>query len=86
MMADYIKREDVLRIFSQRNAPWDGYENVLLLPPEDVVERKEGKWVEESSQYGNYLIFTCSNCGLGKIIKTNYCPNCGADMRGGSNE
>ena len=85
-MIDYVKREDVLQILSQRNASWNGYANVMLLPSEDVIERKKGMWVETSSRNGNYLINTCSCCGLGKIIKTNYCPNCGAEMKDAQNK
>lgn len=47
------------------------------LPP---VENK-GKWEKiwrtdcESSEY------VCSQCGCGEDYWTNFCPNCGADMR-----
>lgn len=47
-------------------------------------ERPEGKWITHSD-YPDRLI--CSNCNhrydVWFIDKgTNYCPNCGADMRG----
>ena len=54
----------------------------------DVVERKTGKWSEE---------YKCSECGYSAVIRVehdgsvvwesepfNFCPNCGADMRGES--
>lgn len=50
------------------------------------TERKTGKWSEE---------YKCSECGYSAVIRVehdgsvvwesapfNYCPNCGADMRG----
>ena len=40
-------------------------------------ESKTGHWV--NNQNGT---FTCDICGC-KHSKSNYCPNCGADMRGG---
>ena len=46
------------------------------------VENK-GKWEKiwrtdcECSEY------VCSKCGCGEDYWTNFCPNCGADMRGG---
>ena len=35
-MAEYIKREDVLKILSEKNAPWNGYVKCKELPAEDV--------------------------------------------------
>ena len=36
-MTEYIKREDVLKILSGKNAPWDGYQKCKDLPAEDVI-------------------------------------------------
>ena len=38
-MAEYIDREVVLNILSQKNAPWDGYQKVSELPVADVVSK-----------------------------------------------
>ena len=48
---------------------------------------RHGKWIKaDSQQYfrKHYPCFTCSECGYRKDSqkKWNYCPNCGADMRG----
>lgn len=54
-------------------------------PTADVVEVKRGKWkVDETHDYEPY----CSLCGHEPIAgeKYNYCPDCGADMRGISGE
>ena len=54
-------------------------------PTVDVVEVKHGKWkVDETHDYEPY----CSLCGHEPIAgeKYNYCPDCGADMRGTSGE
>ena len=61
------------------------------LPAADVVERKRGEWGCERVDFsvavspGAYVISspTCSVCGYHAIDATNYCPNCGAEMRGG---
>ena len=37
-MAEYIKREDVLKILSEKNAPWNGYVKCKELPAEPVIE------------------------------------------------
>ena len=44
----------------------------------------KGKWLEDNRGY-----FYCSECGdypNNQRDKTNYCPICGADMRGGEDE
>ena len=48
-------------------------------PAADVVERKTGTWGKENE---------CSECGCQPwfyhdIHTLNFCPNCGAEMRGG---
>ena len=52
------------------------------------TERKKGKWIEPSTEgcvsYDKRAYAECSICGS-KIYfgwKMNFCPNCGADMRG----
>lgn len=48
-------------------------------------ERKTGRWKMESDPYGFFEeIPVCSECGCTtEMRKTyNFCPNCGADMRG----
>ena len=44
----------------------------------DVRENVKGEWRESAS--GQCLI--CSACGYTDEWKYNFCPNCGADMRG----
>lgn len=43
----------------------------------DVVERKRGRW--KGAGMGDYY---CSICQRLMNPRTNFCPNCGADMRG----
>ena len=46
-----------------------------------AAQRKSGRWIED--EYG---IPHCSECGtINNTVYKNYCPNCGADMRGGEN-
>ena len=44
-------------------------------------ERKKGQWEEIRNAYGEIEGWTCT-CGREVKCKYNYCPNCGADMRG----
>lgn len=51
--------------------------------PSVVPSRAEGEWISKHNGY-----WTCSECGLSFLFyaKGNYCPNCGADMRGGKDD
>ena len=40
-------------------------------------ERPQGEWVEFEGGY------RCSNCDDIEVYTPNFCPNCGADMKGG---
>ena len=56
-------------------------------PTIDAEPVKRGKWIKaDSQQYfrKHYPCFTCSECGYKKDSqkKWNYCPNCGAYMKG----
>lgn len=46
--------------------------------------QKPGEWIENPNNY------ECSVCGIvrakGRTGKYNYCPGCGADMRGEGND
>ena len=53
-------------------------------------ERKKGKWLKA---YGDHEAFGvrpfyryCSACNESTVFPYNYCPNCGADMRGEQDE
>ena len=43
------------------------------------AEPKTGEWIEED-EYGD--LWVCDQCGFASEYRDNYCPNCGADMRG----
>ena len=66
-------------IAEHRLATWIG-----LVPTADVVDVKHGKNISDNG-------FLCNVCSFGDFggfhgYEPNYCPNCGADMRGGSND
>ena len=50
--------------------------------PSVVPKPKEGEWISKHNGY-----WTCSECGLSFLFyaKGNYCPNCGAKMKGMDN-
>lgn len=70
-------------------------EDIDKAPTVDAVERKRGEWVKNEDRCG----WHCSCCkvdnnyayswntGSGRNeFQDNYCPNCGADMRGKAND
>ena len=62
-----------------------GEDNYLIEPPEqaDVQPMKRGKWLEIAGYDGwGETIYQCSECKITEWVKSNFCPNCGADLRG----
>jgi len=79
-MAEYIKREDALDAWYDK----ERYTDIEAIPSADVVERKKGKWIKGVGENGVSTSLFCSECNLENRhwYEWNYCPNCGADMRG----
>ena len=48
-------------------------------------KQSEGEWVYNRGQAPNEPLYFCSLCGDGgsEYGMDNFCPNCGAKMRGG---
>lgn len=75
-----------------RIVPWtEGYEPYIHLRDAVIAitgmstiepERKKGKWIYTPTEPLGYI---CSECKNG-CCKFNFCPNCGADMRGESDD
>ena len=42
--------------------------------------RKKGKWID--AEFCDEQRWQCSECGRKVLVKENFCPECGADMRG----
>ena len=54
----------------------------------DVAPLRHGRWIEKE-KYTFGVLYDCSICDnriLDNGHSWNYCPNCGADMRGDSDE
>ncbi len=55
------------------------FDTILNAPPIEP-ERKKGHWIDTDNYYQRWK---CSECGCHtRDITPDYCPNCGADMRG----
>ena len=76
----------------EKNCAEDCYDMKIIksLPIEDVQPVVRGHWIgtKEAEDMGDIMKeFTCSVCGCCEWDCTesesfNFCPNCGADMRG----
>lgn len=53
-------------------------------PPVEAVPVVHGEWIEFDVDYGGIpaVGHQCSECGRSNGFITDFCPNCGADMRG----
>lgn len=51
-----------------------------------IEERKTGEWIDETFKPWGlvYHPYKCNQCGEHSEADSNFCPNCGADMRGGN--
>ena len=54
------------------------------------AEREKGEWVPMYDRWGDIVTtvcgYECSKCGEWNADNDNFCPNCGADMRGKADE
>ena len=70
-------------------SPEDLCYEILMIPAADVVERKHGHWIRVPLACyggGTVIVYECSECCENQIAQSDFCPNCGADMRGGKDE
>lgn len=62
------------------------YEDVMVAYKDQIDDmptiekRKTGKWME--LDFTEAWEYRCDQCGRRSDFKENFCPNCGADMRG----
>ena len=71
----------------------DARQIVYAMKTVDAVEVVHGRWRKYTDErlngydnegrirYRKVYSYECSNCGRNVAVKSNYCPNCGADMR-----
>ena len=77
-MAEYIEREAAQKFLAQDYA-YAAADLLKYVPAADVVEVRRGEWILDKDND-----FYCSACKKYPplIRQTNFCPKCGADMRG----
>lgn len=82
---DAISREEAIRVAEQGQI--QGYEwqfKKLCNLPSVTPSRSKGKWIQTKDDCDGVnfydFSFECTECGKEQSFKSNYCPNCGADM------
>lgn len=55
---------------------------IINAPTIEPQKREKGKWIGTGDANG-IGIFICDNCGKFSMLKSDFCPNCGADNREG---
>ena len=100
MSKDTIYREDAIMalrleypampMFKELREEWavkaEGYrkaeEVIMRLPSADSPQ---GEWIEMYRNGFGSMICMCSKCNF-QAPRSNFCPNCGADMRKGTDD
>ena len=93
--AMHSKYADDMRKYPEFVAWLKSAVNIVIseIPAADVQPVKRGHWIAENRDNRGYTdCYTCSHCEsyvytytLMKDCEFDYCPNCGADMRGDEN-
>ena len=87
-MSDLISRQAAIKAIEDLQDCYNGFSDtydkaciigvIEEVPPIEPV--KHGQW--KHHQYGNTAgYYECDMCGKINSYESNYCPNCGADMR-----
>ena len=92
MSEDLIRRSDAIKALDA-NFTIKGKENMQTvlnylelvrtrIEGAPTIEPKRGEWIPVDN--GHHV--RCSECGRCGFASNNFCPNCGADMRGKDDE
>lgn len=95
MTTDNMSNEEVIEVlkglvFNSFDRTTSKERQALHLAIRALEEQPQGKWKETGYETGalgiTYRQTQCSNCGWEHALPMwwNFCPNCGADMRKGS--
>ena len=101
-MDDLIKRQDAIDACLNGYSAnvYDCVDEIKKLPSTDTQEKVYGKWLEKevihnhaNAKISEFQSARCSVCNkyhttpyMYYFDNYNYCPNCGADMRGEGDE
>ncbi len=72
-----MTREEALQIIYDHCQHCDKTEEALV-----ILKENKGEWISEYDEDGKTGWYECSCCHSERAFNTNFCPDCGADMRG----
>ena len=82
-MSRYIDADALLEILPSIEDEYKFCRKIISeQPTADVREVVHGEWIDKGEDY--MIRWTCSNCGRRDTHIYDFCPDCGADMRGGT--
>lgn len=81
-MSDLISRCELFNRLAPVQTLGEAYGIIQGMDTVDAVPVRHGRWIHRTPNNGHTPPYDeCDNCGWEVRIKTNFCPNCGADMR-----
>ena len=94
-MGEYIRKSDVINMVSEMLEDEWGYDGikgdvesiVSKIPSFNAAPVVYGQWKTDSDRPDRLICSVC-DCGfdMWKHDRHNFCPNCGADMRGDNHD
>jgi hypothetical protein len=86
-MRDLIKRSDAIE--AVRKSKWWHFCDLipLLSAIKDIpsADRPRGEWIDQHENGHGFWVGTCNQCGKENRVN-NFCPYCGARMKGADDE
>lgn len=84
-MGDLVSRQNAIDVWNRLSKRGrTEFDQVLMTLPS--AEPKTGRWEWDRWDWDDEGYFYCGRCGKkpnDQTAVTDFCPNCGADMRGG---
>lgn len=82
-MSDYIGRQEALEIVKHTSGDYaTAFCEIRKLPAADVRPVVRGKWEHGYYDWNGEFVMDCSACSWPNKELSDFCPNCGADVRG----
>ena len=84
-MDEYIEKRAAIEVAKHAWAKGlEPSQYIEILPAADVAPVRHGRWLYVDTDTEQF--FLCNRCKKKEYWESNYCPSCGADMRGINDE